>query len=65
MAETVAENLNGGQMVVLVGNGHIQFKYGVPDRAFDRTGASFRTVYPVGADNETDLKIADYLWVTP
>jgi uncharacterized iron-regulated protein len=65
MAEAVAENLNGCVMVVLVGNGHIQYKYGVPDRAFDRTGASFRTVYPVGVDNEADLKIADYIWVTP
>ena len=65
MAEAVAVNLNGKVMVVLAGNGHIQYKYGVPDRAFDRTGASFRTVYLAGVGDEVDLNIADFIWVTP
>ena len=64
MAEMIAQNLINGPMVVLAGNGHIQFKYGIPDRAFRRTGASFRTIYlaPAGGDVERD--IADYIWVT-
>ena len=64
MAEAIAENLNGRPMVVLVGNGHIQYKYGIPDRAFKRTGAEFRTVYPVSSGMQVDADIADYVWVT-
>jgi uncharacterized iron-regulated protein len=64
MAETIAENLDSGKMVVLAGNGHIQFKYGIPNRAYKLTGAPFRTIYlaPVGSEVERD--IADYIWVT-
>jgi uncharacterized iron-regulated protein len=65
MAEAIAQNLNGDMMVVLAGNGHIQFKYGIPDRAFRRTGASFRTIYLAGVGGEVELSIADYIWVTP
>lgn len=65
MAETIAKNLNDAVMVVLAGNGHIQYKYGIPDRAYAQTGASFRTIYlaPVGSEVKRD--IADYIWVTP
>jgi uncharacterized iron-regulated protein len=64
MAAAIAENLKDDVMVVLAGNGHIQFKYGIPDRAFKRTGKAFTTIYtaPVGAEVEPD--IADYIWVT-
>ena len=64
MAERIAQNLNDAVMVVLAGNGHIQFKYGIPDRAYEQTGASFRTIYlePVGSNVKRD--IADYIWVT-
>ena len=65
MAEAIAQNLKGDLMVVLVGNGHIQFKYGIPDRAFRRTGASFRTIYLASVGGEVELGIADYIWVTP
>lgn len=65
MAEAIAQNLNEDMMVVLAGNGHIQFKYGIPDRAFRRTGASFRTVYLASVGGEVELGIADYIWVTP
>lgn len=64
MAEAIAENLNNDVMVVLAGNGHIQFKYGIPDRAFKRTGAAFATIYPVSAGTEVEPEIADYVWVT-
>ena len=64
MAEQIAKNLGNSAMVVLAGNGHIQFKYGIPDRAYKQTGAPFRTIYlePVGSEIKRD--IADYIWVT-
>ena len=65
MAATVARNLNNGKMVVLVGNGHIIRKFGIPDRAFRRTGAVFRTIYPATVGSEIESDYADYLWVTP
>ena len=65
MAESVASNLGNKTIVVLAGNGHIQYKYGIPDRAFRRTGASFRTIYLAPVGEEVELGIADYIWVTP
>jgi uncharacterized iron-regulated protein len=64
MAESITRNLENDKMIVLAGNGHIQYKYGIPDRAFRRTGASFRTIYPARVGQEIDLGIADYIWVT-
>jgi uncharacterized iron-regulated protein len=64
MAESVAANLGEKRVVVLAGNGHIQYKYGIPDRTFRRTNASFRTLYLVPAGEEIELDIADYIWVT-
>jgi uncharacterized iron-regulated protein len=65
MAEMIAQHLKNDVMVVLAGNGHIQFKYGIPDRAFDRAGALFRTIYLASAGEVVELDIADYIWVTP
>ena len=64
MAEAIARNLKNDVMVVLAGNGHIQFKYGIPDRAFSRTGAAFRTIYLAPAGGKVKLDVADYIWVT-
>jgi len=64
MAESIAMNLGSHKIVVLAGNGHIRYKYGIPDRVFRRTGASYRTVYPVSVGEEIDLGIGDYIWVT-
>ncbi len=64
MAERIAETLHNDRMVVLAGNGHIQFKYGIPQRAFKRTGVCFRTIYPVPAGERVEPDIADYIWVT-
>ncbi len=64
MAETVAQNLNDAHMVVIIGNGHIQRRFGVPERAHDRTGADYRTVLTdPGTDLETP-EIGDYIWRT-
>lgn len=65
MAAAVARNLKNGKMVVLAGNGHIIRKFGIPERAFQRTGAAFRTIYPATAGNEVESDYADYIWVTP
>ena len=64
MAESIAADLGGNTIVVLAGNGHIQYKYGIPDRAARRTGLSFRTLYLVPEGEEIELGIADYIWVT-
>jgi len=45
MAEAVAKNMGPGKMVVLAGNGHIIRKYGIPNRAFARSHAPFKTIY--------------------
>lgn len=64
MAEAVAAHSDHRPMVVVVGNGHIQFKYGIPERAHNRTGEPFRTIYLVSAGDPIDLEIADYIWIT-
>jgi uncharacterized iron-regulated protein len=65
MAEQVARNLGTGKMVVLAGNGHIIRKFGIPNRAFARNGAPFKTIYLKAVGGEAETSWADYLWVTP
>ncbi len=66
MAESIALYLKKASMiVVLVGNGHIIRKFGIPDRAFDRTRAAFRTILLAPAGSKARLSFADYIWVTP
>jgi uncharacterized iron-regulated protein len=65
MAERVAEASRHAPMVVLAGNGHIIRKFGIPRRVYARTGAPFRTLYPLSAGAEATRDFADYLWVTP
>ena len=65
MAESIARKLGSGPMVVVIGNGHIQYKYGVPDRAYERRQVPFRTVYLVTVGTKVDPLVADYIWVTP
>jgi uncharacterized iron-regulated protein len=64
MAETIALNSNGAQMIVLAGNGHIMKKFGIPDRAYRRTRASFKTICPMPAGGKAERTDADYIWVT-
>ena len=65
MAASVSRELADDVMVVLVGGGHIIYKFGVPDRFFRRTGLPFRTVYLEPAGGQVELAYADYIWVTP
>ncbi len=63
MAQAVADNLGQNSMVVLAGNGHIIHKFGIPERAFARTGAPFGTVYLAESGEHTDFSFADYIWL--
>jgi uncharacterized iron-regulated protein len=65
MAEMIARNLENNAMVVLAGNSHIQFGYGIPGRAFKRTAAPYVTIYLASSGSEIEGDIADYIWVTP
>ncbi len=64
MAESIAMNLAGRKMIVIAGNGHILKKFGVPNRAFARTGAPFRTIYLSGSGKDVDLSYGDYIWIS-
>jgi len=64
MAEAISRALNNKRMVVITGNGHIAHKFGIPDRAFKRTNASFLTVMPLAVGTEVESDAADYIWVT-
>lgn len=65
MAQAVAEQLAQDTMVVVVGNGHIVRKYGIPDRAFARNAAPFQTVIMATPHSAVSLEDGDYIWVTP
>jgi uncharacterized iron-regulated protein len=64
MADAIARHLSSGKMLVLAGNGHIIHKFGIPNRAYKRTNAEFRTVYLSEAGGKLELSAADYIWVT-
>jgi uncharacterized iron-regulated protein len=65
MAQAVADHLGRGSMVVLAGDGHIERKYGIPDRAYQRTKAPFRTVCLISPRMTASREDADFIWVTP
>ena len=65
MAENIARHLSQAPMVVLLGGGHIRRHFGVPDRAYSRTNAPFRTVYLASVEDTVALSWADYIWITP
>ncbi len=63
IAENIAANLGNHRMVVLIGNGHIVQKFGVPNRAFHRTQAVFKTLYLSSPKGEVSSSHGDYIWV--
>ena len=65
MAESIVRKMRDAPMVVLIGNGHIIRKFGVPDRVYARNQASLRTVYLAAVGSEVAWDYADYIWVTP
>ena len=65
MASRVAKNLTqDALMVVIIGNGHIVKRYGVPKRAEKRSQRTYQTVYLAPAGSEADRSDADFIWVT-
>lgn len=70
MAQAVAENLGEDTMVVIAGNGHIIRKFGIPNRAFKRSQAPFKTIYmaipgrPDMPVRTISLEVGDFIWVT-
>ena len=64
MAESIARHIETSNMVVLAGNGHIYRKFGIPERAYRRTGLSFKTVYLAPVDTDATLSDGDFIWVT-
>ncbi len=71
MAETIAAQLSTlpphGQVVVIIGNGHIEYHFGVPDRAERRIGHTFKTIVPIPSntvERMIDPGLADYIWIT-
>jgi uncharacterized iron-regulated protein len=65
MAESIALNRHGDRMIILAGNGHILYKFGIPDRTFRLTEAPFKTIYLATIGSKTKRSFADYIWVTP
>ena len=64
MAEAVSRHLTRNKMIVLTGNGHIIKKFGIPNRAFSRTRAPFKTLYLSPAGSKVELSYGDYIWIT-
>jgi aminopeptidase N len=64
MAASAAEFLNtrpDHKLVVLAGNGHVRFKYGIPQRLYRRVKASYSVIVQ---DDEVEDGIADYILFT-
>ena len=65
MAESIANYPCKGPMVVLAGNSHIIYKFGIPDRAYQINPMAFKTIYLASAGTTAELDYADFIWVTP
>lgn len=63
MAQAIADNLKENIMVVIAGNGHIVHKFGIPNRAYSRTNAPFRTICLATQQSHVSLADADFIWV--
>ena len=68
MAENIAEHLkrHREKLVVLLGNGHIVNKFGVPNRTLSRIQVAAATVLLQPLASPTDIRkdSADYIWLT-
>lgn len=63
MAASVSAVTDADRVLVLAGNGHIQYRYGIPERAFKRNGLAYRTVYQASPGEDVDPAIADYIFL--
>ena len=68
MAQNISDYLkkNRGKMVVFAGNGHIIYKFGIPDRTIRRIPVQMATVllYPLAGPLTLKKNAADYVWLT-
>ncbi len=71
MAETLAGILSQGgsdaRIVALIGRGHVNYRFGVPQRTARRVDHSYKIVLPMPIDSPESLanaRMADYVWVT-
>jgi uncharacterized iron-regulated protein len=74
MAESVAQALAAPdaphRVVVLAGRGHVEYRFGIPERAAGRGAAPYRTVIPVQVNDDrprlrrmVEGSAGDFLWV--
>mgnify|MGYP006278832871 FL=1 len=74
--EVMADNLsayfeNAGRhhrkLVAFTGNGHLEFRFGIPNRVQERTPVSAVTIlpYPLVENTSIPSEIADFVWLTP
>jgi uncharacterized iron-regulated protein len=64
MAEAIAQKSGAGPLLVLAGNGHLRHRYGIPERAYKRHPAPYRTILPMSGGRRVEAGIADYIWVS-
>jgi uncharacterized iron-regulated protein len=79
MAETISSFVKspegkGVRIVVLAGAGHVVYKFGIPKRAFGRTGVPYATILPSNLkrlrkefrrdEKFSSTVLADFFWVT-
>ncbi len=67
MARVLAQSGKDARIMVLAGRGHVNYRFGIPQRAARRVPHSYRIVLPMPIDSPESLanpRIADYVWVT-
>ncbi len=57
---------NHNQVVAFAGNGHLEYRFGIPNRVLRRAPVSAVTVLPYPISNHTAIptEIADFVWLT-
>ena len=65
MAESINRFIGDRVMLVFAGRGHIIDYFGIPRRAWNRGGLSYRTILPQGESEALRFSAADYIWITP
>lgn len=69
MAQNIADFMikQKGKVVAFAGNGHIVYKYGIPDRTIKRHPVSMVTIMPYAIHGTESIEkgMADYVWLTP
>ncbi len=64
MAETIVSHIGQSPVVVLVGNGHIVKKFGIPDRIYRRKPVSLKTIYLAAPESTVELNYANFIIIT-